>query len=294
MPSYTLKNYLSLVKFSHTVFALPFALIGYFLALEMNDLPFESHALVKVVLCMVFARTSAMAFNRWADREIDRKNPRTMLREIPSGVISAKSALFFVFLNASLFVITTWFINSLCFVLSPVALLIVLGYSYTKRFTALCHLVLGAGLALAPLGAYLAVAGSFSTIPVLFSLAVFCWVAGFDIIYALQDIEFDRENKLNSIPVLLGGPNALHLSRLLHIICSLILLIPGILVRSCLIYFAGWLCFSLLLLYQHSLVKHNDLSRINLAFFTTNGIASVIFCIFFLWDYYVCFCSPFF
>lgn len=285
MPAYTLKNYLSLVKFSHTVFALPFALIGYFLALEMNDLPYDSHALVKVLLCMVFARTSAMAFNRWADREIDQKNPRTMLREIPSGVISAKAALFFVILNASLFVVTTRFINTLCFALSPVALLVVLGYSFTKRFTALCHLVLGAGLALAPLGAYLAAAGSFSTIPVLFSLAVFFWVAGFDIIYALQDIEFDRTNGLNSIPVLLGAENALHLSRLLHIICSLILLIPGILMHAYLIYFIGWFIFSLLLLYQHSLVKHNDLSRINLAFFTMNGIASIVFCAFFLWDY---------
>ncbi|RME06912.1 MAG: 4-hydroxybenzoate octaprenyltransferase, partial [Bacteroidetes bacterium] len=187
-----MKKYLSLVKFAHTVFAMPFALLGYFLAVQLPDRHFDWKLLLLVVLCMVFARNAAMAFNRYLDRNIDKANPRTATREIPAGVISPQSALWFVILNAAGFIATTWFINSLCFLLSPVALLVILGYSFTKRFSALCHLVLGMGLALAPVGAYIAVTGSFATLPVLYGFAVLFWVSGFDIIYALQDDEFDR------------------------------------------------------------------------------------------------------
>lgn len=199
MPKITILNYLSLVKFSHTVFALPFAVVGYFTAIEVNELSFDYILFGKVLLCMVFARNAAMAFNRYADRNFDKVNPRTFVREIPSGVISAKAALFFVIINAVLFVITTKFINEICFYLSPVAIIVILGYSMTKRFTALCHFILGVGLSLAPLGAFLAAAGYFNLVPILFSISILFWVGGFDIIYALQDDEFDKSQRLRSI-----------------------------------------------------------------------------------------------
>jgi 4-hydroxybenzoate polyprenyltransferase len=204
MPKITVLNYLSLVKFSHTVFALPFAIVGYFTAVKMTGTEFEWQLFAKVILCMVFARNAAMAFNRYADRNFDKMNPRTFVREIPAGVISANAALFFVTINVVLFITTTWFINDLCFYLSPVAMLVILGYSLTKRFTALCHFVLGIGLSLAPIGAFLAVSGYFHIVPALFSLAILFWVGGFDIIYALQDDDFDKSQKLRSIPVILG------------------------------------------------------------------------------------------
>src|SRR6201994_3096635 len=221
-----MKKYLSLVTFAHTIFAMPFAFIGFFLAVNTNSNRFDWLKLVMMVLCMVFARNSAMAFNRYLDRDIDSKNPRTKQRDIPSGRISATSALTFTIINCLLFVTTTWFINSLCFYLSPVALLVVLGYSATKRFTALCHLVLGLGLSLAPIGAYLVVTGAFNIIPLFFSFAVLCWVSGFDIIYALQDEDFDREQKLHSIPAYLGRFRALALSTLLHVFSAAFVIMP--------------------------------------------------------------------
>ena len=271
-----MKKYLSLIKFSHTIFAMPFALIGFFLASQQYN--FEWITLLYVVLCMVFARSAAMAFNRYIDRDIDIANERTaQIREIPNGTITAKNALLFVVINAILFVLTTYFINSLCFALSPIALLTILGYSYTKRFTVLCHLVLGLGLSLAPIGAYLAVSGIFDIIPILFSCVVLFWVSGFDIIYSLQDEEFDKTQKLHSIPVLLGKKNALNLAKFLHFVTILLLLQIGNYSEFRKFYWIGFSIFSVLLIYQHGLVKHNDLSKINLAFFTTNGIASVIF-----------------
>ncbi len=286
MPKITILNYLSLVKFSHTVFALPFAVVGYFTAIEVNELSFDYILFGKVLLCMVFARNAAMAFNRYADRNFDKVNPRTFVREIPSGVISAKAALFFVIINAVLFVITTKFINEICFYLSPVAIIVILGYSMTKRFTALCHFILGVGLSLAPLGAFLAAAGYFNLVPILFSISILFWVGGFDIIYALQDDEFDKSQRLRSIPVLLGRSGALKLSRFIHFLSSAVLILPGFLLGSSMYYFVGWGIFSFLLVYQHTLVKEDDLSKVNLAFFTTNGFASVIFLIFFLLDYF--------
>ena len=286
MPTHTIKNYLSLIKFSHTIFALPFAVVGFFLALKVEGATFSAQKFLMVVLCMVFARSAAMAFNRWADREIDKKNPRTFIREIPAGIISPNQALFFVFLNAVLFVACTYFINPLCFYLSPVALLVVLGYSLTKRFTALCHLILGLGLSLAPIGAFLAVTGEFNLIPILLSLSVMCWVSGFDIIYALQDEEFDKTQQLQSIPVKMGRNAALGLSRFLHFCSALLIFLPGYYMHAGNFYWMGFLSFAVLLVYQHTLIKPNDLSRINLAFFSTNGIASVIFALFFLLDFY--------
>jgi len=278
-----MRKYLSLIKFSHTIFAMPFALIGFFLATKSNE--FEWMTLLYVVLCMIFARSAAMAFNRYIDRNIDAANQRTaQVREIPNGSIKANSALIFVIINCLLFISTTYLINSLCLALSPITLLVILGYSYTKRFTALCHLVLGLGLALAPIGAYLAVTGVFDIVPLLFSAAVLFWVSGFDIIYSLQDQEFDKEQKLHSIPVLIGTKNALNLSNLLHFLTFSALSIAGSLGDFSLYYWIGFWIFTALLIYQHILVKHNDLSKINLAFFTTNGIASIIFGVFVIVD----------
>lgn len=274
-----LKNYLSLVKFSHTIFALPFALIGFSLAISQDEFDFTATKLIYVLLCMIFARSAAMAFNRYIDRDVDTANPRTaQVREIPNGTIKASSALVFVIINCLLFMGSSYALNQLCFYLSPIALLVILGYSYTKRFTALCHLVLGLGLSLSPIGAYLAVTAQFDILPILFSLLVLFWVSGFDIIYALQDESFDKKYKLHSIPVLLGKKNALYFSRFLHLICAAIISYIGLYYfSSSLLYPIAALLFIGLLINQHRLVKHNDLSKVNLAFFTSNGIASVLF-----------------
>ena len=272
----SIKHYLSLVKFSHTIFALPFALIGFTLALR-EGYSFSLKLFLLVVLCMVTARNSAMAFNRYIDRKFDALNPRTAIREIPAGIINPKNALFFIIINCLLFVASTYFINTICFFLSPVALSVVLFYSYTKRFTPLCHLVLGCGLALAPIGAYLAVTGVFSWLPLLFSFTVFCWVSGFDIIYALQDEAFDREHHLNSIPVLLGTKGALRFSEVLHVFSIIFVILAGFIGHFNFLYWIGAVLFSSLIIYQHTIVKPHDLSRVNLAFGTTNGIASVVF-----------------
>lgn len=293
MPPHKLKNiqmkkYLSLIKFTHTIFALPFAMIGFFLATQLNGYSIDWKLLVYVVLCMVFARSAAMAFNRYVDRRIDKANERTAkIREIPNGSIKPSSALWFVIINAFLFIITTYFINPLCFYLSPVALFVVLGYSYTKRFTALCHLILGVGLGLAPIGAYLAVTGSFNWLPLFFSFAVLFWVSGFDIIYALQDEFFDKQQKLHSIPVWLGTKNALYLSTFLHFLASLFIIAAGFYAQLGMYYWIGTVIFIKLLFYQHLIVKPTDLSKVNIAFFTTNGIASVIFATLVLMDLFL-------
>lgn len=271
-----MKQYLSLVKFSHTVFALPFAMIGFFLAVH-HGYPFRWADLGFVLVCMVTARNAAMAFNRWADRKIDAANPRTSIREIPSGLLRADRVLLFVALNAAVFVAAAGLLNPLCLALSPVALTVVLGYSYTKRFTAFCHFILGLGLAIAPTAAYLALAGRFDVLPLLFSAAVLCWVAGFDIIYALQDEGFDRRHGLFSLPAHLGNTAALRVSTAMHVLSAAALVTAGVWAGFGGLYWAGTALFAGLLVYQHSLVSPRDLSRVNLAFFTTNGIASVVF-----------------
>lgn len=270
---------------------MPFALIGFFLA-HINIqtkvfAPIDWLLFLKVIACMVFARTAAMAFNRYVDRDIDSKNPRTAMREIPAGVISPNNALFFIIMNCVLFVATTYFINPLCFYLSPIALLVVLGYSYTKRFTALCHFVLGIGLGLAPIGAYIAVTGEFAVLPIIYSFIVFFWVSGFDIIYALQDEEFDRSLGLNSIPTLLGTKRALMLSNIVHAFTALLVIYSILEGEFGIVYIIGSIIFIGLLAYQHFLVKPYDLSKVNLAFFTMNGVASTIFCIFTLLDIFM-------
>jgi 4-hydroxybenzoate polyprenyltransferase len=306
----TVKNYLSLIRFSHTIFAMPFAMIGFFLgmaqapwllnwnfsgvgqwnlhrAIFVHEGPPVHNVgvlLFLVVLCMIFARSAAMAFNRWLDVKWDALNPRTAIREIPKGIISKNSALRFVIINCLLFILCTWFINRVCFELSFIALAVVLGYSYTKRFTPLCHLVLGVGLSLAPIGAFLAVTGYFAWLPILFSLTVIFWVSGFDIIYALQDEEFDRSNRLYSMPAWLGKAKALRVSELLHLLSTLCVVTAGIYGGFGIWYWIGVTFFIGTLVYQHIIVKPNDLSRVNLAFMTANGIASVVFAVFVIAD----------
>jgi 4-hydroxybenzoate polyprenyltransferase len=281
-----MKKYFSLVTFSHSIFALPFALIGFFLAIKTYQVPVDWFLFVKMITCMLFARSAAMGFNRYADADIDVKNNRTANREIPAGIISRRNALIFILFNCLSFIVTTYFINSLCFYLSPVALLVVLGYSYCKRFTSLAHFVLGLGLSLAPIGAYLCVSEKFDWLPVLFSLTVLFWVSGFDIIYALQDEEFDRAEKLFSIPVLLGKIRALQLSSFVHVASAMFIIVAGLIGEFSWLYWIGVIFFSSLLIYQHTLVKPNDLSKVNRAFFTTNGFASIAFAIFVLSDLY--------
>jgi 4-hydroxybenzoate polyprenyltransferase len=279
-----MKKYFSLVLFAHSIFAMPFALIGFFLGVTTTANPFNWYLLLLVILCMVFARNAAMAFNRYLDRNIDAKNPRTTMRDIPAGKISATEALTFVVANCVLFVVATWYINTLCFYLSPIALFVVLFYSYTKRFTALCHLVLGLGLALAPIGAYIAVTGKFDIVPLFYSFAVLFWVSGFDIIYALQDESFDRAEKLHSIPAALGIKNALRLSVVLHVFSALCVIMPLFFTEFSWAYYIGIVFFCAMLTYQHLLVKPTDISKVDRAFATTNGYASVIFALCFLID----------
>ena len=301
----TIKNYLSLIKFSHTIFAMPFALIGFFLGIirvsadsyhgapipgfyysdmhPHNNLP----KLILVILCMIFARSAAMAFNRWLDKNFDAKNPRTAIREIPNGIIKANHALIFVIFNCIAFIVCCWFINRLCFYLSFIALFVVLFYSYTKRFTVLCHLVLGVGLSLAPIGAYLAVTGAFDLLPLLFSCTVLFWVSGFDIIYALQDEEFDKTNNLHSIPAAIGKAKALRVSELFHTVTAMSVVGAGFYGGFHVWYWAGIAVFLGMLVYQHSIVKATDLRRVNIAFMTANGIASVVFSIFVLIDIFI-------
>ena len=280
-------NYSKLVKFEHTIFALPFALTGFFFALVENGSSLSFKLLGLVLLCMVFARNSAMGFNRYLDRNIDKINPRTTNREIPAGILKPKSVLFFVIVNSVLFIVTTWFINSLCFYLSPIALFIILFYSYTKRFTSLCHFVLSLGLAIAPLGAYLAVTGEFDWLPILLSFVVFFWVSGFDIIYALQDEDFDKGLKLNSVPSIMGKKRALFLAKTIHLFAAIFVGLVAVFTPANWIHLMGSAIFIGLLFFQHTLVKHNDLSKVNLAFFTTNGIASVIYGLFVIVGLYV-------
>jgi 4-hydroxybenzoate polyprenyltransferase len=291
-----IRSYLSLIKFSHTIFAMPFALIGFFEGLIYLQQHPEIHSFTQrdfvikfilVIVCMVLARSAAMAFNRYLDHSIDSLNPRTAIREIPAGIIRPQQALWFTVLCSMLFVVTCYFINTLCFYLSFVALFVVLFYSYTKRFTSLCHLVLGVGLSLAPIGAFLALTGVFAWVPLLFSVSVITWVSGFDIIYALQDEQFDKSQNLHSIPAALGAKNALGVSRFLHLCSALTIMYAGYLSEAHTLYWCGALVFMGMLIYQQSLVKHDDLRKVNIAFMTANGIASVVFAVFVILDLFL-------
>ena len=275
-----IKNYASLVKFAHTVFALPFALVAFLLAFREPGTRFSWVLLLEVLACMVFARSAAMGFNRWADREIDARNPRTAGRDIPAGRISSRQALIFTLVNAALFVAVAFAINPLCGGLSFVALVVLLGYSYLKRFTRFCHFGVGAALSIAPAGAFIAVTGRLTWPVILLSLLVFFWSSGFDILYALADEETDRAQGLHSIPRHFGRVKAMAIARIVHL--PEVVLVPLFLVSAALTDFwgvAAGIFFLAMLVYQHAIIKPGDLRRLNEAFFTANGIASLVFCL---------------
>jgi 4-hydroxybenzoate polyprenyltransferase len=280
----SVRDYFSLVKFSHTVFAMPFALIGFSLAVSKPEFDLSVRLLILVILCMIFARNTAMGFNRLADKDFDALNPRTRKREIPAGTISTRAVTAFVITNAILFIVTTGFINRLTLFLSPVALLVIISYSYTKRFTSLCHFILGLGLSLAPIGAYISVTGKFSVLPVVYSVIVLTWCSGFDIIYSLQDDEFDKSNRLHSLPSATGRKKAIAVSIVVHIITFALVMAAGYYGKGGILFWIGATIFTFLLVYQHSIVRHDDISRVTLAFQTVNGIASIIFAIFVILD----------
>lgn len=282
----TVKKYFSLVTFSHTVFAMPFALTGFALAVATTESEFSLRLLLLIILCMIFARNAAMGFNRLADNRFDALNPRTKNREIPSGTISPKAAAVFVIVNSLLFIGATAFINRMTLYLSPVALIIILGYSHTKRITSLCHFILGLGLSLAPIGAYISVTGRFALLPLIYSMIVITWVSGFDIIYALQDDEFDRSNSLHSLPSAAGRKKAMTISILVHFVTFLLVFAAGFAGKGGLFFWIGAALFTSFLIYQHRIVKHDDLSRVTLAFATTNGVASILFAVFVILDLY--------
>ena len=270
-----MKRYISLVKFAHTLFAMPFALMAFAYALWSTEAEFSWWLLVQVVLCMVFARNVAMGFNRWADRDIDKENPRTADREIPAGVITPRSAMIFIVVNAVLFVATACTINLLTALLSPVALAVVMFYSYCKRFTALAHLVLGLSLAIAPAGAFIAVTGTLTWPICLLSLLVLTWCGGFDIIYALQDAEFDRKQGLHSIPSTFSVATSLYISIALHVVSVAALVSFALLLPQSWVLWSGVALFTAILVAEHILVTPKRQRSIGIAFGTLNGLASL-------------------
>jgi 4-hydroxybenzoate polyprenyltransferase len=266
-------TYGRMIRFSHSVFALPFALAS--MALAFEGRAFEWSRLLWIVVAMVGARSAAMGFNRLADHAIDARNPRTAARELPRGVLTRAEVWVFVLASSGALVLAAAMLNPLCLALSPVALLVVLGYSYTKRFTDLSHLVLGLALGIAPVGAWIAVRGRFDVVPVLLGLAVLAWVAGFDVIYACQDVDFDRREGLRSIPARFGVGPALLVARGLHLLAVGLLAAVYPLSHLHPVYLAGVAVVGALLAYEHTLVRAGDLSRVNAAFFTMNGWVSL-------------------
>ncbi|MEO7539076.1 MAG: UbiA-like polyprenyltransferase [Pyrinomonadaceae bacterium] len=265
---------LAMIKFEHTLFALPFAFLGAILA--ARGLP-TLWQMVWITVAMFGARSAAMTFNRIIDRDIDAANPRTANRELPSGKLSVGFAWVFLYISIGIFLLASYSLNWLTFALSPVALLFVLGYSYAKRFTAFAHLLLGAALAISPSAAWIAVRGSLNDgIPLLLSLMVLMWTAGFDVLYACQDLEFDRKAGLRSIPARFGIQNSLWIARLFHLQAFIVIVLLYLVTGLGWLALAGVVVVGALLIYQHTLVRANDLSRMNAAFFTTNAFVSVI------------------
>ena len=268
-----LKVILEMIKFEHTVFALPFAIMSAFIAEE--GLP-PLTKLGWILVAMIGARSCAMAFNRLADAEIDSQNPRTATRAIPAGLITKGAVWFFTLVSAGLLVCAAWRLNPLAFALSPVALAVIMGYSFTKRFTALSHLWLGLALSISPVGAWIAIKGQFDWTPIILCCVVLLWTAGFDIIYACQDVNFDRKHGLHSIPARIGIRWALWVSSALHVIAVLLLFGIPLLTELGLFYYIGVGIVVLIFIYEHAIVKPDDLSRVNLAFFTLNGMISLV------------------
>lgn len=277
-------DYASLVKFSHTIFAMPFALLAFVYALVTTGTPFDWLLLVKVLVCMVSARNAAMGFNRWLDRDIDAQNPRTAERDIPAGRISPRAAMTFVVVNCVVFVLAAWWINTLALALSPVALVVLLGYSATKRFTSLAHLVLGLALGIAPVGAYIAVTGTFAAMPCLLTLAVMTWTAGFDILYSMQDVAFDRSHALHSIPARFSLVQSTFISLALHVISLIAVAAIGVGFGFGWWYWIGTALFAVILVVQHVLYRPSRIDRIGATFGLVNGLASVTYALFAIID----------
>jgi 4-hydroxybenzoate polyprenyltransferase len=267
-----IRRFLEMIKFSHTVFALPFALMGAILA--ARGIP-DGRTLLWILVAMVGARSGAMGMNRYADRDLDALNPRTRERALPRGLIRPGQVLVLVALSFALLLLAAYNLNPLCLALAPLAIVVLAGYSYTKRFTTLSHLILGLCLAFAPIGAWIAVAGRLEVAPLLLGAAVLCWVAGFDILYALADIPFDRAHGLFSIPALLGERGGLSVSLLLHALTPLLLAAVGSLLGLGAWYYAGVLFVLLLLAVEHVVIRRYGTSRLEFAFFNVNGILSV-------------------
>ena len=276
-----LKDLLDAIKFEHTIFAMPFALLSLFLA--SNGWP-RFDVLIWVVLAMVGARSTAMMMNRIADRHIDARNPRTANRQLPSGVVSLPAAWIFTLVSAALFVFAASQLNALTLKLSPVALAVVWSYSWTKRFTWAAHLWLGVSLGLAPLGAWIAATGQLGITPVLISVGVLLWVAGFDTIYSCQDAGFDRQQGLHSLPVRWGTARALMMARIFHTLMLAVFAILGVWIHATWLYWGGWLLVAGLVVVQHRLVNPEDLSHIDIAFFNVNSIVGVLRLVFTLAD----------
>jgi 4-hydroxybenzoate polyprenyltransferase len=274
--------YLRMIKFPHSIFALPFAFTGAIMAAD--GIP-SLRKLIWITIAMVGARSGAMGLNRIIDRRIDKANPRTRNRELPMGVIKLSEAVLFTMISFAIFVFAAYMLNPLCLKLSPIALAVLFIYSYTKRFTWITHFVLGLALSAAPLGAWIAVKGAFDLEIIPMVIAVIFWLAGFDTLYALQDIEFDKSHGLYSIPRRFGIKKALFLSRTLHLISFLMLIITGILFRLGIFYWLGMMVVAGLFIYEHSLVKEDDLSRLDVAFFNMNGYISITVFVFTLMDY---------
>ncbi len=271
----TVRTWGRMVKFSHTLFALPFALSG--AALAAAETGIRRGQILWILVAMVCARNAAMGFNRLADHELDARNPRTADRALPRGLLSRRAVWIFTAVLSLLFVVAALQLNPLCGLLSPVALAIVFGYSYTKRFTWLSHLFLGLALALAPVGGWIAVRGEFSPVAWLLGGAVLAWVAGFDVVYACQDLEFDRREGLASIPARFGLRGALTIARLLHVAALGALAGVGWVADLHPVYWSGWGVIAMLIVWEHRLVRADDLSRLGVAFFNMNGIISVIY-----------------
>ena len=270
------RQILDMIKFEHTIFALPFALISVLLASRPlpHGLP-SGRTLLWILVAMVGARSAAMAFNRLADLDYDRQNPRTARRHLPAGLLTTTQVWLFLLLAVALFELAAWELNRLCFLLSPVALACVLGYSYTKRFTSLCHLCLGFAIGIAPIGAWLAVRGRLDLVPLLLGAVVMLWIGGFDIIYALQDYDFDVNSPLYSLPKRLGKARALAVSRIMHALMVALLVVIGVIYGLHTLYFLGVGVVAALIIYEQQMVRPDDLRRVDLAFFTLNGWVSV-------------------
>jgi len=271
------KQVLQMIKFEHSVFALPFALMSAFLAEKQSP---SFNKLLWIIVAMVSARSAAMAFNRIADLKYDRINPRTLNWPLPKGELSINFVIVFIIVSVSIFFISAYLLNKICFYLSPIALLIIITYSYSKRFSFMTHFHLGLSLSLAPMGAWLAITEHFHPIPVLISTSVILWVAVFDILYATQDIDFDKKNRLHSIPVQFGIRNSLIISSVCHAIMIIPLIIVYFIADLGLFYLLGIIIASVFLIRQHAIVAPNNLSRVNEAFFTLNGLLSVSLFIF--------------